>query len=258
MKQHIMLVICLCLMVLFPSCAAPQKTSPAPSFPDKDITATPTIQAVDQSPSQSTNHAPELLPLENFREHPVTYDFEEDSILNTKSIDLNHSTLSERNQCPYSNEAELDTLVQFIRDQWSIELDDSWKITVHYYDAEKTVGFVQFMYTVGQINTNRSIVFTINENKYDTVYYKCLTGNVDKADLTSRMDTFKHRYIQEQRQLQDGEIFHQEQTTFTYYIHSDTFVYFYAYFFQYDMGVINNDWGTERIIDKNGYAVAMQ
>ena len=35
-------------------------------------------------------------------------------------------------------------------------------------------------------------------------------------------------------------------------------VYNYAYFTKYDMGIINNDWGTVRLIDENGNAIPIK
>ncbi len=137
----------------------------------------------------------------------------------------------------------------------NVEINSSWKVTVHYYDADKTVGMVKFIYTVGEISTNRSIVFNINAEKFDTVSYKCLSEEIDESDLLDRLNKFNNKYVQGKRQLQEGETFYEEQTDFIYYIHSDTLVYSYAYYFQYNEGIINNDWGTELVIDKNGNAV---
>ncbi len=207
--------------------------------------------------SETIDDEQEVLALEDYRNNPVSHNFEEDSLLNTVNIDLPHTSLDERNESFYNNEEEFDVLVQYIRDALHVEINDRWKVFVHYYDTDKTVGMVQFIYTIGEINTNRSILFNISGSKYDTLYYKCLTGDIDEADLSTRINLFKSKYIQGKRELQEGESFYKEQTSFTYYIHSDILMYSYAYFFQYDIGVINNDWGTERIIDKNGNAAAI-
>ncbi len=197
----------------------------------------------------------EILELEDYSQHEVYVNFEEGNLPVTKSINLPHTALKERYNRFYRNEPELDILVQYIKNTLQVEIDSNWKVIVHYYDADYTVGMVQFIYTVGEINTNRSIVFNIQDNKYSTVYHKCLKGEIDEADLTERVAAFKQKYIQSKRKLQNGETFYEEQTNFTYYIHSETLVYTYAYYFQYGGGVINNDWGTERIIDENGSAV---
>ncbi len=210
--------------------------------------------------SQTETTAPihgerEFLELEDYSKHEVYVNFEEGNPPIMKNINLPHTVLKERYNRFYRNEPELDILVQYVKNTLNAEIDSKWKVIVHYYDADYTVGMVQFVYTVGEINTNRSIVFNIQDNKYSTVYHKCLQGEIDEADVTERVAAFKEKYIQSKRKLQDGETFCEEQTTFTYYIHSETLVYTYVYYFQYGGGVINNDWGTERIIDENGSAV---
>ncbi len=203
----------------------------------------------------TTQDGKEVLRLEDYRNAPIAVNYEEGSVLNTKSIDLPHAVLPEREEAFYKGEKEFDILVQYIRDTLHTTVNDRWKVWVHYYDGEKTVGMVQFVYTVGEINTNRSIVFNINGNKYDTVYYKCLTETFQESNLTQRVNHFKDRYVQGKRDLQDGESFYEEKTAYTYFIHTDVLVYSYAFFFQYGGGVVNNDWGTECIIDQQGYAL---
>ena len=225
---------------------------------DKDITdansKTQESSILNQT-SETASDSREILALRDYRNNPASHDFEEGSLLNTASINLPHTTLTERDESPYNNEEELDILVQYINDTLNVKINNRWNVFVHYYDTDKTVGMVQFVYTVGKINTNRNILFNINKSKYDTVYYKCLTEDIDETDLTARINLFKSKYIQQKRELQEGETFYEEKTAFTYFIHADKLIYSYAYFFQYDVGVINNDWGTELIIDENGDAV---
>lgn len=53
---------------------------------------------------------------------------------------------------------------------------------------------VEFIYTIGEINTNRSIIFNIDENKYDIVYYKCLTDKINENKLKKlRINIFKKK-----------------------------------------------------------------
>lgn len=201
------------------------------------------------------NDNKKVLKLEFFPNKSVSLKLEDDSLVKSKSINLNHKTLTERNESLYNNEKDLDVLVKYIKDTLNIEINNRWKVMVHYYNTDKTAGFVEFVYTIGEINTNRSIIFNINENKYDMIYSSCLTENIDETDLTNRINIFKNKYIQGKRDLAADETFYQEQTNFVYYINTDMLVYSYTYFFKYSFGAINNEWGTIRIIDENGDAV---
>lgn len=86
---------------------------------------------------------------------------------------------------------------------------------------------VEFIYTIGEINTNRSIIFNIDENKYDIVYYKCLTDKINE----NKLKKIKNKYIQEKRDLQSGEEFYGEVTKYIYYINADALIYSYQCFF---------------------------
>lgn len=228
---------------------APEQSEP-PRSEAPELTEPPRSELPDNDTPER-----EVLELEDLSRQPIAFDFEEGDLPEIKSISLPLAALDERSDSIYDNEKELDALVQYIKDTLNADINSSWKVTVHYYDADKTVGMVRFLYTVGEIDTNRSIVFNINEGKCDTMYCKCLTGKIDEAELLDRAAGFKSRYVQGKRALQDGETFCGEQTNYTYYIDADKLVYSYAYFFRYDIGVINNDWGTVRIIDENGAAI---
>ncbi len=223
-----------------------------------DISAGTNESQASSNQDESTTDPSKILLLEDYSKRTVTSNFEEGNLPETKNISIPHTTLKEKDYSFYDGEAELDILVQYIKAALDVNIDSNWKVVVHYYDDDKSVGLVQFIYTIGEIDTNRSIVFNISDGKYDTVSYKCLAQEIDQADLTNRVNEFKRNYIQQKRLLQDGEAFYKEQTSFNYYIHSGTLVYTYTYYFQYLEGVINNDWGTERIIDKNGVGVAIE
>ena len=218
----------------------------------------PNEETTSSRTSESSSDKRELLELEDYREHPVFTSFEEDDLPQIKSIDLPHTVMDEREESFYNGEKELDALVGYIKDTLNVEINDRWKVIVHYYTEDKTAGMVEFLYTVGEIDTNRSILFFINGDKYDTMSCKCLIGDFDEARLTARVNAFKSKYIQGKRDLQDGETFEEERTDFTYYINADKLVYSYAYFFSYDIGFINNDWGTVRLIDENGNAAEVR
>lgn len=195
----------------------------------------------------------ELIKL-GFRE-ALGKDFEDEKLVNSKKIDLEVSQLSEIKEQRYNNNLELKTLSDYIDKTFNIKIDSNWKVFVHFYDDNKTLGMVEFIYTIGEINTNRSIIFNINNGKIDTVYYKCLFEKINENELSKRLNLFKSRYIQEKKLLKDDEIFESEETNYVYYINSDTLVYNYALYFSYGpQKFINNDYGSVRIIDKYGNA----
>ncbi len=258
-RTFVFLILCILFSVSANACAALKTGDPTVLGPvsETDPTQEPTEYGICENPTAPSEDAgnKEVLALEDYRNNPVSVDFEEGSLLEMKHISISHTVLHERKESLYDGEKELDILVQYIQDTLNVEINSNWKVLVHYYDGDQTVGMVQFVYTVGEINTNRSILFNINGDKYDTVYYKCLTGEFDEADLADRVEKFKSKYTQGKRQLQEGESFCEDQTAFTYFIHSQKLVYSYAYFFRYDIGVINNDWGTVRVIDAEGNAL---
>lgn len=172
-----------------------------------------------------------------------------------RSIELEYGELREVREQPCGDGLGLDVFSGYVRDELGVELDERWKVFVHFYDEEETVGMVEFLYTIGEIDTNKSIIFNLDSGKADTLYFKNLDAQADEQDLLRRVGLFREKYVQEKRTLEKGEAFESEKTSFTYYYNRDRLVYSYFYFFSYGDGVINNDWGTECFIDEQGNAV---
>lgn len=172
-----------------------------------------------------------------------------------RRIRLEYGELQEVRVQPYGDGLGLDVFSSYVRDELGVELDSRWKVFVHFYDDRQTVGMVEFMYTIGEIDTNKSIIFNLDGGKADTLYYKNLDAGTDEQELLRRIGLFRDKYVQEKRTLGKGEAFESEKTGFTYYYGRDRLVYSYSYFFTYGDGVINNDWGTECFIDQEGNAV---
>ena len=151
--------------------------------------------------------------------------------------------------------AILDAFAGFIRERFGIELDERWKVFIHWYDGDETTGMAEFLYTIGEIDTNRSVIFQIEDDVAVRVYYKFLSSVTDEEDLLERVRLFKERYEQERLQLRDDEHMEEETFSYVYYYGTDKLVYCYNAFFSYsDLGVINNDWGTQCFIGKKGEA----
>lgn len=212
--------------------------------------------------NENINDTREILELENYYEDPDpdagVIPYEDENLVITKNINLNNVELSERLFIPYNGEKELDVFTKYIKENMNIEINNKWKVIIHYYNNEKTAGMVRFQYFIGEIMTNRVISFGLENGNFNTLSYKCLDGKIDEDDLINRVKLFKGKYIQGTRKLEAGEIFVEARTKYVYYINADKLVYSYAYFFKYGIGVINNDWGTIRLIDENGNALSLK
>lgn len=173
-----------------------------------------------------------------------------------REISIPVNGLTETPTQKYEEREEMKPLTDFISEQFGIELDDRWLVTVHFTTADMTCAMVAFDYCVGEIATDRSIIFNFENSVADTVYYKLLNEEIDEEEIQSRLALFKEKYTQEKKVLEDGEELQSETTNYVYNIASDTLIYFYNLFFYYgEDRVINNDYGTSCIIDENGNAV---
>ncbi|MBP5236002.1 MAG: hypothetical protein J6128_00450 [Clostridia bacterium] len=195
----------------------------------------------------------ELLPLQFM---PV---FEEDLEPEPPAFEeilLECPDIPETMQTRYGTDMGLDVFADYIADRFGIYIDGSWKAFVHYYNIEQTSGMAEFMYTVGEINTNKAVLFQLEDGKAVRVYYKNLENALDENSLLERVDMFRQRYEQEQPVLGDDEHLEEEKISYTYYYGTDKLVYCYNVFFSYgEHRVINNDWGTQCYINEEGEAV---
>ena len=172
---------------------------------------------------------------------------------NIKKETFKYSNLPEIKEKQYDNDTNLKVFTDYINKTFNIKIDNKWKVFSHYYDVNKTVGMVEFYYTIENIDTNKSIIFNLNNGIVDTVYYKYLDKKVDEKVLLNRIKVFNNKYAQEKKILKDDEEFYGETTKYVYYYGVDKLVYSYQLFFKYgELGVINNDYGTTYIINKDG------
>ena len=172
---------------------------------------------------------------------------------NIKKEKFKYSNIPEIKEKQYDNDIILKVFTDYINKTFNIKIDSKWKVFAHYYDVNKTVGMVEFYYTLGDIDTNKSIIFNLNNGIVDIVYYKYLNNKVDEKELLNRIKVFNNKYVQEKKTLKDDEEFYGETTKYVYYYGVDKLVYSYQLFFKYgELGVINNDYGTTYIINKDG------
>jgi len=193
----------------------------------------------------------EIIKLKNFLLSPMEIEQKEPTI---ESISLPYAELTEDEGQQYAESDELRIFADYALNELGIELNENWQVFIHYYDTEKTLGMVQLRYYIGEIGTNKSIVFNLNNGIADTVYYSNLEGSVDEDEIISRVEGFKAKYEQEKYEIKDGEEIYGETTDFSYYYDTGDLVYCYNVFILTPEGVINNDYGSECRIDENGNA----
>lgn len=238
-----------CGKVPAPSSGRPTE-SPAAS---SSAPAEPPVSSCEPADSPSASE-PEKVLLELLW-RPYLYTEQAEPVFT--AADIPCAVLTELADEPYAGSPELQPFADYARDRLGLALDSRWLVFVHYYDEDKTVGMVQFRYCIGDgaIGTNKSILFTLNQGRADGVYASYLDREADETALLARVADFQSRYVQERYTLKPGEQFESETTDYTYYYNTGVLAYCYNVFFSYDIGVINNDYGTVCLIDENGEAV---
>ncbi len=177
----------------------------------------------------------------------------------TRQISIAYDTLPEMPVQKYDENDDLKAFTDFIKDELGITIDEHWTVLTHFYDSDMTVGMLKFQYWIGNISTNKTILFNLDNGKADMVLYSMLNESTDENGLLERVRLFEERYEQEKRELKKGEVFVSEDVTYSYYYDTGNLVYTYTLFFSYgEDGVINNEYGTECYIDENGCALAMK
>ena len=185
-----------------------------------------------------------------------TLELEPTELVMEKEDNIKIENLPEVERKMYENESYLDLIVNYIKNNFNVDIDNRWEFVIHYYNDEKTDGMIQFTYMINnEIRTNKNITFGYENGYINYIFYKCLDSVVNEKDLVKRVNIFKKNYIQEKIKLKKDEEFLSETTNFSYYYNVEKLVYSYAVFFSYDDGIINNDNGTAYFIDKDGNVV---
>ena len=231
MKKTKILAICLALLAVIVGCTKQDAGSGTGSSSDKELLRIRSFELVEQQDPGLSIGQPQMI-----------------------LIDIPAEGLIETSEQPYRDDMGLDAFTDHIKTAFGIDMDERWHVLVHFYDEDRTQGFVQFKYTIGDIQTNKSILFNIDSGKAISVFTGCLDGEADEEDLTNMIKLFEERYEQEKLRLKDGEELVGETAYYTYYYNLGLLQYTYNVFFRYGDGIINNDWGTECYIDENGAA----
>lgn len=206
-----------------------------------------------QNESLRSEDKKEMLPLVVFYEAELPETEPADVTVGELNIPVNG--LSEMSEQKYETKEELKALEEYVKNVFSVELNENWSMIVHFIDDEQTAGMIRFRYDIGEIKTNKAFTFSVEAGMIASVYYSCLAEDTDEQALLDRVNKFRGSYEQEKYEPKNGETLTDETTDFSYYYHTGELRYTYNVFFANAEGVINNDYGTEVLIDENGSVV---
>ncbi len=148
-------------------------------------------------------------------------------------------------------------IIEYIKSKYPDFDNQKWSIMVNMYAVDDDSGIIKLNYQIkNMIDTNKSILFTINNNVINRVTFINMDFNVDEDKLVNLINEFENNSFQEKKEFAKNEEFFKEDVTYSYYYNTEELRYTYQLFFyqQYGEGpnekVINNEYGTEYIINK--------
>ncbi len=151
-------------------------------------------------------------------------------------------------------------VIEYIKGKYKNFDSTKWTIMVNMYSKEDKNGIIRLNYQIKDtIDTNKSIVFTINNNVINQVSFINMDFEVDEDELIKLVNDFKNNTIQEKKEFAPNEEFLKDDITYSYRYNTDELRYTYQLYFYMMYGdniesrVINNEYGTEYIINKNKY-----
>lgn len=254
MQKIIMMVLCFIFVLSLVGCGTTNRQIDNDPIPNNSEENTVNLPVSDVSENEKELLKLQFFPI--FSEEQLRILDEEQATPTVEAVEIPYSGLIEIDGKQYADNPELQVFSNYIKEKFNIVLDKNWKIFVHFYDMDKTVGMVKFQYIIGEeIETNKCIVFYLNKGIADSVSCTCLDGTADEDALIDRVSTFKEKYEQEQYQLKDSEKLEAEISYYYFNYYRGDLSYCYNVFFSYDNGLMNNDYGTECFIDKNGDAI---
>lgn len=258
MKKIIIAVLCFMLTLSFVACGTiheQKENNPVSNNSESKPNVNQPVSDVLETHAEKELLKIQFFPI--FESEQLENLEEEQAKPTVEHVDIAYSNLVEMDGNRYAGNPELQVFSDYIKQNFSIVLDNNWKVYAHYYDMDKSVGMVKFQYFIGEdeIGTNKCIVFNLNNGKADMIFHTCLDGIADEKALQDRVSSFKTKYEQEKYQLKAGEVFETEITYYSFNYNTGDLSYCYNIFFSYDDGIINNEYGTECFIDQDGNAI---
>ena len=154
-------------------------------------------------------------------------------------------------------EEKYSKIIEYIKSKYSNFDIQSWSIMVNMYSVDDGNGMIRLNYQIKDIiDTNKSILFIIENNVINRVTFINMNFDIDEEKLINLVNEFKNNSIQEKKEFYKNEEFIKEDVTYTYRYNTDELRYTYQLFFYQQLGdnsnekIINNEYGTEYVINK--------
>lgn len=148
-------------------------------------------------------------------------------------------------------------VIEYVKKKYPSFDATKWNIMVNMFAVGDGNGIIKFNYQIKDIvDTNKSIVFTINNNIINKVSFINMDFETNEEELIKLVNNFKNKTIQEKKEFLENEEFLSEDITYSYRYNTDELIYTYQLYFYQQHGenpedrVINNEYGTEYIINK--------
>lgn len=154
-------------------------------------------------------------------------------------------------------EEKYSKIIEYIKSKYSNFDIQNWSIMVNMYSVDDGNGMIRLNYQIKDIiDTNKSILFIIENNVINRVTFINMNFDIDEEKLVNLVNEFKNNSIQEKKEFDKNEEFIKEDVTYTYRYNTDELRYTYQLFFYQQLGdnsnekIINNEYGTEYVINK--------
>ena len=150
----------------------------------------------------------------------------------------------------YDYKDEYKLLIDEIKTKYNDFDEKRYKLNINIY-SDNNDGIIKLNYMIGEILTNKSIVFNVLGGKVISVLYINMDEYVNEYDLKERIDKFNLSYFQEKKIMRKDEELIKDKVTFKYYYNIDKIVYEYQMFFyetKDNLKTINNSYVSEYIV----------
>ena len=183
-------------------------------------------------------------------------EYEKTMVIKNESVNISGINFQNIENGMLSNyQDKYSKVIEFIKKKY-INFDiNKWSIMVNMYAKDDGNGIIKLNYQIKNvIDTNKSIVFTISNNVINRVSFINMDFEVDEEELINLVNDFKENVIQEKKEFRENEEFLSDNVTYSYRYNTDELRYTYQLYFYMQYGedkVINNEYGTEYIINKD-------
>lgn len=185
-------------------------------------------------------------------------EYENSMVMKNESINITGIKFENIEKAMLSEyEEKYSKIVEYIKSKYSNFDVKKWSIMINMYAVDEGNGMIKLNYQIkDKIDTNKSILFTISNNVINKVTFINMDFDVDEDKLVNLVNEFENNSIQEKKEFAENEEFFKEDVTYVYHYNTDELIYTYQLFFYQQYGddpnekVINNEYGTEYIINK--------